>query len=251
MVRPITSLHRLSQALAARTGARVRTTDWWAVVVEIAVVVLGIIIAFELNEWDQRRQARQEAVQVLNHLSEETAADIAAISLILDGHQQSADNYRMLIAAMGDPAAAEAYRRRGDAGCNLLRLPAVRYHSPRGLEAGERADLIDDARLRHLIRSADADRAFNDRQLDYFRDSFHRYSEVLEKYMEWRPTNAGEFGCRVDIAALAADRAAVALLPKAGRDQLRFAVYRTRELASTQNVSRRARCLRERNCTQD
>jgi hypothetical protein len=248
MVRPITSLHRLSQALLARTGTRVRTTDWWAVVVEIAVVVLGIIIAFELNEWDQRRQARQEAHQVLNHLSEETAADIAAISTILNAHKQSADNYRLLISAIGDPGAAEAYRRRGETGCNLLRLPAVRYHSPGGLEAGERADLIEDGTLRHLIRRADAERAFNDRQLDYFRDSFHRYGPVLEKYMRWRPIGDGEFDCRVDIAALAADPAAVALLPRAGREQLQFARYRQRELASTQDVSRRAHCLREREC---
>ena len=248
MARPITSLHRLSQALVARAGTRVRSTDWWAVLVEIAVVVLGIIIAFELNEWDQRREERQEARQVLRHLGEETAADIAAISSIREEHRQSADNYRMLLTAIRDPAVAKAYRARGELGCNLLRMPAVRYHSARGLEAGERADLIEDVELRHLIRAADAHRAFNDRQLDYFRGVFYRYGDVIEPYMRWRPTESGAFDCAVDIAGLAIDGRAVSLLPKAGRDQLRFAHYRQRELISAQLVSARALCLQRRNC---
>src|SRR4028119_849327 len=114
MARPITSLHRLSHALVARAGSRVRTTDWWAVLVEIAVVVLGIIIAFELNEWDQQREERQEARQVLRHLGEETPADIAAISSIRDEHRQSAQNYRMLLTAIRDPGVADAYHARGE-----------------------------------------------------------------------------------------------------------------------------------------
>jgi hypothetical protein len=127
-------------------------------------------------------------------------------------------------------------------------MPAVRYHSARGLEAGERADLIEDAQLRHLIRAADADRAFNDRQLDYFRGVFYRYGDVIEAYMRWRPNESGGFECSVDIAGLATDAKAVALLPKAGRDQQRFADYRQRELVSAQRVSARALCLRHRKC---
>ena len=127
-------------------------------------------------------------------------------------------------------------------------MPAIRYHSPRGLEAGERAELIEDARLRHLIRSADAERIFNDRQLDYFRDAFARYSEAIEPYMKWQATKAGGFACSVDIAGLAANPEAVAILPKAGRDQQQFAEYRHRELASARGVSSRALCLLHQNC---
>jgi hypothetical protein len=246
--RPITSLRRLSHALLGRTEARLLATDWWAVFVEILVVVLGIIIAFELNEWDQRRQQRKEAEQILRHLSEETAADIAAISTIADQHTESAANYRMLLVAIEDRASAKGYNRSGDADCNLLRMPAVRYHSPGGLEAGERADLIEDLRLRHLIRRADAERAFNDRQLDYFRDAFDRYGDVIEPYMHWQLTRPGSFECSVDIDALTGDPRAVSLLPKVGRDQQRFAEYRQRELAATKLVSARALCLRQQNC---
>lgn len=248
MSRPITSLRRLASALVARGRDRVRETDWWSVLVEIAVVVLGIIIAFELNEWDQRRQERQEERTLLRHLAEETVADIAAIGEIREQHLQSADNYALLASAVRDPVAAETYLRRGDAGCNLLRLPAVRYHSPRGLEAGERAGIIEDAALRHLIRASDAERSFNDRQLDYFRDAFHRYSEVLEPYMRWQLVAAGMATCSVDIAALAQDPTAVSVLPKAGRDQQRFAYYRQREIDSAKAVLDRARCLSRRNC---
>src|SRR3712207_1925578 len=139
MPRPITSLRRLSQALLTRTHRRVRSTDWWAVLVEVGVVVLGIIIAFELNAWDQRRQAHSDGIVMLRHLAEETIADIVAIRAIRDEHRQSADNYALLLSALTDSRAAETYRQRGESGCNLLRMPAVRYHSPNGLEAGERS----------------------------------------------------------------------------------------------------------------
>jgi hypothetical protein len=238
----------MTHALLARTDSRVRTTDWWAVLVEVAVVVLGIIIAFELNEWDQRRQARAEGAAVLRHLSDEMAADINAIRAIRDQHRESTANYALLVAAIGNRANADEYRRRGASGCNLLRMPAVRYHSPGGLEAGERAELIQDLQLRHLIRHADAERVFNDRQLDYFRASFHRYSEVIEPHMHWQLGPSGAATCTVDIPALGADRAAVALLPKAGRDQQRFAEYRHRELTTVQAVINRARCLQQGSC---
>ena len=251
MVRPIGTLRRLTAALMANGRKRIAGTDWWSVLVELAVVVLGIIIAFELNEWDQRRQERQDEVALLKHLSEETAADIVSIRHIRDEHRESAVNYVQLAAAVADRASAEAYRRRGERGCNLLRLPAVRYHSRGGLEAGERSEIIGDAELRHLIRRADAERAFNDRQLDYFRASFLRYGEIIEPYMRWRQDSPEAATCTVDIEALGRDARAVSLLPKAGRDQQRFAEYRTRELASALAVFNRTRCLRARSCASD
>ena len=244
----MTSLRRLALALMTRGKGRISETNWWTVAVELAVVVLGILIAFKLNEWDQGRQDRQEEAALLRHLVEETAADIAAIRSIRDEHRESAANYVLLASAVRDPVAAAQYRGLGEAGCNLLRLPAVRYHSPSGLEAGERAEIIRDAELRHLIRKTDAERSFNDRQLDYFRDSFNRYSEVIEPYMQWRLVSPGSATCSIDIAALANDREARSLLPKAGRDQLRFAEYRQRELGAAEEVAERAACLRARRC---
>ena len=126
---------------------------------------------------------------LLRHLREETGADIASILAIRDEHRQSAANYGLLLGAVRGSGPCGVYARLGDDGCNLLRLPAVRYHSPQGLEAGERADLISDAELRHRIRAANAERAFNDRQLDCFRDAFDRYSNVIEPFLEWRPAN--------------------------------------------------------------
>lgn len=246
MARPITLLARLSQAAGTRAIGRLRSTDWWAVLVEIVVVVLGIVIAFELNDWDRRRQARNEEEAILRHLDEETNADLAAIGAIAREHRQSTDNYFLLVAAQNDLAAQRAYRERGAAGCNLLRMPAVRYHSPSGLEANDRAEIINDGELRHLIRRANAERAFNDRQLEYFRDAFNRYALVLEPHMEWRLTRSRAMICVVDVDGLLSDRAALHVLPKAARDQQRFGQYRERELEAVKAVARRTDCLRRR-----
>ncbi len=250
MARPITSLRRLSHALVRRGGERVRGTDWWAVFVELLVVVVGILIAFELTNWGERRNRAAAERQLLERIEEEARGDFAAVRAARAENQQSAENYRLLTSAVSDPAAHAAYHRRGEAACNLLRLAAVPRASagPGGLAAGERIELISDAELRKRLRHADARRTFSDRQLDFFRQSFQRYSAILEPHMNWSFGSNGEPKCGVDIDSLRADPAAVALLPKLYRDQRQFARYREAEMTSTRAVLERVRCLREGRC---
>ncbi|WP_162888211.1 hypothetical protein [Sphingomonas mesophila] len=240
--RAYSPLHRLGRALLARGGAKVRGTDWWAVLVEIAIVVLGILIAFQLDAWADRRAERTAERLLWARLAEEARGDINALDNIIGEHLESAENYRLLAAASADPALADAYRRRGRDGCNLLRLPAVQRQSSGaiGQAVGARIELIRDPKLRRALRLADAKRVFSDRQLDYFRAAFDRYGERIEPHMRWTFTPSGAVACSVDVAALAADRAAVGLLPKLHRDQRTFARYRAAEARSLRSVERRA-----------
>ena len=251
MARPITALQRISNLLSHGRG-KLRSTDWWAVGIELTVVVLGILIAFELANWGERRQRASEERQLLQRIEEEARGDYAVLDFIRNQHLESVENYRLLARAVTDATAHSHYHRRGDAQCNLLRLPAVRRHSSAagGLAAGERIEQISDERLRHLLRQADASRAFADSQLDFFRNSFHRYSVVIEPHMPWQMGAAGAetFRCGVDIDTLRADPAAVALLPKLARDQAQIARYRTLELDATRAVVERVSCLRRGTC---
>ena len=238
-------LHRLSRAILARGSARVRGTDWWAVFIEIAIVVLGILIAFQLDAWGDRR-AQKGAERVLwQRLAEETRADIRVLDNVIADHLESAENYRLLADAVANPARQPDYQRRGRSGCNLLRLPAVQRQSSGaiGQAAGARLELVSDSRLRGLLRDADANRVFSDRQLDFFRAAFLRYGERIEPHMKWRFTNDGRTVCRVDIDSLRADPAAVALLPKLHRDHRQFARYRSAEAHSLRAVEQRVQQL--------
>ena len=243
--RPYSALHRMSRAILARGGARLRGTDWWAVLVEIAIVVFGILIAFQLDAWGDRRAQQQSERLLLQRLAEETRTDIAALDNVIGQHLESAENYRLLADIVANPERQNIYQERGRTGCNLLRLPAVQRQSSGaiGQAAGSRLELIGDPELRRLLHRADANRVFADRQLDFFRAAFNRYGEKIEPHMLWRFRGKGLTACRVDIDALRSNPEAVALLPKLYRDQRQFARYRALESHSLRSVEKRVRQL--------
>lgn len=252
MVRPITALQRLGHALSlGRT--RVRGTDWWAVLIELLVVVIGILIAFQLTNWGERRKRAADERELLQRIEEEARGDYQILNVARADHLKSVANHRLLISAVNDPDAHRAYGRREDAECNLLRLPAVQRQSAGagGLAAGERLDLITDRQLRTLLRRADAYRTFSDSQLVYFRQVFQRYGEVVEPHMPWNLGPNGTYQCSVNIDSLRRDRAAVALLPKLARDQHQFSRYRGFEMDATKKVIDRVSCLRGGQCRTD
>lgn len=251
MERPTFSpLKRLARAISDRGADRLRSTDWWAVLVEIAIVVLGILIAFKLDAWAERRSERQSERLLWQRLAEETRTDIDTLDRIIGQHLESAVNFQLLARAVARPEFETQFRGRGPAGCNLLRLPAVRRQSSGaiGQASGARLDLISDARLRAALRTADSSRLFSDRQLDYFRDNFSRYGERIEPHMQWRFTGKGGTACEVDIAGLRSDPAAVSLLPKLYRDHRQFARYRALEAKSLRAVEKRVLCLSSGRC---
>lgn len=247
MSRPPLFLHRWSRVLAGRA----RGTDWWMVGIEIGIVVLGILIAFQLDRWGDRITQRQEERRLLERIVAEARASVRALDFIIVGHRESADNYRLLALAADEHAAAQRYPLSGRDGCNLLRVPAVQRPASGAiaLAAGQRGEVIADTRLRQLLAGTVAAREFGDAQLDYFRANFLNYGRSIEPHMRWRFTGLGtEAECQVDVAAMTADKAATALFPKLARDQLRLADYRAVERDSLLQLTARAACLLESTC---
>ena len=55
-----------------RVSHLVRTRDWFGIAIEVAVVALGVLLAFQFDQWAQnRRQARDER-QFLDRMWRET-----------------------------------------------------------------------------------------------------------------------------------------------------------------------------------
>ena len=254
MDRPHTLLQRLGAGLLGRTGERVRSTDWWMVFVEIAIVVLGILIAFQLDRWGDRRQARRDEQQLMAQIAEEARQGSRELNRFGDQHGVSAAHLRQLAAAVERPALSTPYPTLGD-GCDILRLPAVRRQSGGAIAqgAGPRIELLRDSKLRALLRRAESDRQFAERQLDFFRATFLNYGERIEPHMLWTFEDGAEDGvrCTVDIAGLRADSDAVALLPKVARDQLKFAEYRYQERDDLNEIVKRVSCLQSGRCSPD
>ncbi len=236
---------------ATRIIRAVKTHDWFSVSIELAIVVVGILIAFQVSNWGEDwKAARQEQVY-LARLEEETAANVAALARNYAEHTRFADQIPVIERAFSDAAARQLATTKDDFGCGMFRLPAVRLGTPVSQEliVGDRMDILRDRRLRDLIRDSLGERAFVDGQTPYFRDVFLSLGEDLNPYFAWRiDPHTGAFGCSIDLDRLAGDPLARSSMAKVYRDQKTFLRYRQSQLEGEQALLERVRCLRARNC---
>lgn len=242
-------LERSLRETARGLGQRIRDANWQGITREVAIVVLGILIAFQFDRWGEQWAERREERKLLERLAEETAGDLVALRAIRDDHRGRADEALLVSRAIGEPEVRALLSNGEDPGCGMLRLPAARLHSGvfGDLATADLLTAFSDERLRSLIRHAMAERAFNGEQLHYFRDAFQRFGSALDPYTRWR-FEGDEQLCRVAVDELARDPAAVSLLARVYRDQNRFVEYRTREIDALERVEQRVACLRAGTC---
>jgi len=89
---------------ARRIIERARTHDWFGVSVEFVVVVLGILIAFQVTEWNENRQERARERQYLARIAAEFDGNVAAIELAIELAKQRGALDDLLVRAIDDPA---------------------------------------------------------------------------------------------------------------------------------------------------
>lgn len=95
--RAATFLGRISHAL--------REQNWSAVFIEVAIVVVGVVIGFQLTAWGQSRAARAQERDLLRGLRAELAANIDLLDRVAEEHRASIRQARRVLAWTGpDPA---------------------------------------------------------------------------------------------------------------------------------------------------
>ncbi|MDX1418740.1 MAG: hypothetical protein R3181_02130, partial [Rubricoccaceae bacterium] len=86
--RPWTILGRLAQA--------VREQNWFAVALELVIVVAGVLIALAANDWTDARQARKVEIESLRELRAALVNDLDDVRWNLDYHRRAANSARLL-----------------------------------------------------------------------------------------------------------------------------------------------------------
>ena len=135
------------------TGA-LRRQDWTAVAIEFLLVVLGILIAFQINEWSTERQLRSERDAASERLLAEAEQNVAYIRIGVTLQKQSIEE---LSYALGQVQAGRW--RTADQQRMVRGLQAVRSALPLSPPTAVYDDLIasgvfgkiDDVRLRSAI----------------------------------------------------------------------------------------------------
>ena len=231
--------------LIRRLTESIRNHDWFFVVVDILVLVLGLLLAFQVDRWWEERKQRRDEQAYLARLWDETGANLR-LAAEREARQSSNIAEMLLVRrAVDDPA--ERRRLAGTpAGCRMLHLPAARLANTayEELVESDRLDLIRDAELKTRLRNAVVEHTFTNRQLDYFRGIFLHYHETLGPYIAYsiNPED-GTVSCRIRVEALAQDPAAVHTLAQVYRDQTVFSTFRIDERKRLEAVRDRLACL--------
>jgi hypothetical protein len=189
-----------------RISDAVRDRDWLGIGIEVAVVTIGVLLAFQIDQWGQdRRQARDER-QFLERMWRETGAQIRENDWVIRVH---ARNRRVAIEGLRQAGsqAALAQLAASPAACFGTSFPGLGYNdtSYEELSASGRLNIVSDPDVRAALREVAAAQADAVTQLDYSRSQGIPATEKLEPFLNLSFDNEGNRVCTVDWPALVRD----------------------------------------------
>jgi hypothetical protein len=197
-------LERLAEVLRRR--------DWLGLLFEILVVTLGVLLAFQIDQWgDRRKQAREER-QFLERLYAEYQRGIAELDTVDQFSRTLQEEIRGGMAARGNAALLEALsRRQASNSCGFGRIRDATFNDT-GFEeliSSGRINLITDPSLRSEVRDLAAEQAASARQVLYSRELMFGQLRHVDPYYLFDMDAAGRPRCRTDWPALVRDQQAV------------------------------------------
>lgn len=98
--------HRRIDNLLKRIAMHIRRHDWFAVAVEILVVVIGLLLAFQFDRWREDRVERAEERVYIQRLVADVGKDIPEIEYAIDLQSLRLELADLLIAAIETPEVA-------------------------------------------------------------------------------------------------------------------------------------------------
>lgn len=82
-----------------------REQNWFAVALEVAIVVLGVVIGFQATAWGNERDARMQERELLQGLRVEFVANTDVLDQVAEEHRTSIQQARRMLSWTGpDPA---------------------------------------------------------------------------------------------------------------------------------------------------
>jgi hypothetical protein len=91
-----------------RIARYIRTHDWFAVVVEVVVVMAGLLMAFQLDRWWEQRDERRQEQAYIDRLITDVQTDIDLITYGMQLAEVREGFAELLMEVSRDPAAAAA-----------------------------------------------------------------------------------------------------------------------------------------------
>ena len=201
---PRSRLQRLRNALAEH--------NWLSVVIEILIVTVGVLLAFEIQQWGEARQRANEERQFLERLYREY--DRAAEELnfvIVRNHDKVINDFRKAFAARGDRRLLERYSSTPNFGCGggYLRSTPFSDTAFQEIVSSGRVSIVSNPDLRAAIRDLTTEQASLRDRAGRGTDDAREQSNKLEAYYRYELLPDGTTRCFADWPGLLDNPSAV------------------------------------------
>lgn len=194
----------------ARLRESLRARDWLGIAIETMVVTLGVLLAFEIEQWAQERQRAAEERQFLERLHFDYGRAAKEMGTVIGYHDQVIRLYRQVFQARNDRQRLQAYS--GEpGGCQAGYLRTAPFSDTvfQELISSGKLDRIRDPQLRAKIRDLTTLQAGLKDRAEAGREVTRDEGPSLIRHHRYEILSGGRSTCRVVWPDLFADPAAV------------------------------------------
>lgn len=224
-----------------RIGNAVKEQDWFVVLIEILIVIFGVFIGLQVDDWNNERLERVDEREILERLFAEAENAVAHISGFVENRAERNRQLENMVAFVSDPA--EFPMDEGEATVALTRMthfPSLK--PPRTvldeLTASGQLQLIRSQKIRDVLGGYGAALSWHDGQLENFRNISGLIFDASLPYLEaqYAPDGPTIRDITVDWQSLRADKSFNYILLSSMRNQYTFQSYRQGVLEDAQRM---------------
>lgn len=214
-------LSRLRNALRAR--------DWLGIGIELVVVTLGVLLAFQIDQWGDRRKQAEEERQFMEQLYADARVGADELRPILEFHRKFLREAGSALLAAGDPGKVAALPNKADFGCGFPGFAPAPYNDTAYADIVQsgRLGLLSDPALRTAVRDLAASQLLGASEVAASRQLLQIYLPPLDPYYRVSIDREYEPLCHIDWPRLLDDQRAVNVMARGVRRHM--AVLRSRE----------------------
>jgi hypothetical protein len=198
-------LQRLADALRRR--------DWLGLLFEVLVVTLGVLLAFEIEQWAQERQRAAEERRFLGRLHFEYGRAAREMRTVIAHHDRVMHVHRLAFSARDDRKRLQRYvlTDTEDIGCRAGYLGTAPFSDTvyQELISSGKLDRIRDPQLRAKVRDLTTTQAWLKDRADAGREVARDQNPYVIKYYNYEILPDGRTTCRILWPQLFNDPAAV------------------------------------------
>jgi hypothetical protein len=219
--------------------------DWIAIGIELVVVTLGVMLAFEAQQWGEQRSRQREERDFLERLYRETGDGADELQELVRIHQRGVTELGAVLRAKDNPALLAQYAHEQNFGCVIGTLPTAAFNDTASEEmfASGRISMISDPKLRDAVRRLAAEQAEGERQLAYARQVSTSVITASLPYNRYELVS-GDTGlrCTIDWPSMVADPSSAAALARTYRIHQLMLEIRQDTLTATAAVREKLAC---------